>query len=141
VEGASALEALLESLDWEEYSHPAIKAPACGFKALLPEGLEGVLGVVKLSELPEDTQIVLDDRKGTGKVSAVIKGSRLDAPRCDYIVAILGPRPDLPDVEVVWTFHPGDPVRPSEVQADGLGGSTVTVKEAVELGLEWAKIE
>ena len=141
VANTAALEDLLEKMEWVEYNHPSIKVPARGFKASLPEGIEGVLGVVRLSELPEDARIVLDDRKNTGKVSAVVKGlPAQDMPKVDFLVAIIGPHPENPNVDVVWTFHPGDPIRPSEVPAEGLAGTTVTVKEAVDLGLEWAKI-
>ena len=142
VSDADALEDLLLKMDWVEYNHPSIKSPAKGYKAALPGGVEGVLGVVRLSDLPEDTRVTLDDRKGTGKVSAVVKGLPVGMrPRVDFIVALMGPHPELPEVEVIWTFHPGDPIRPSEVPADGLAGRIVSVKEAMDLGLEWAKLE
>ena len=135
------LENLLKELKWEKYNHPNIKPPAHGYKATLPSGIKGVLGIIKLSHLPSDTPVLLDDRKNTGKISAVVELPEKQLPEVNYIVLIAGPHPEKPEVEVVWTFHPGDPIRPSEVETDpSLVNKTVFVKEALALGLEWAKV-
>jgi len=102
------------------------------FKAELP----GQLGIIGLAGLPADAVVTLDDRKNTGKVSAVVEGVR--GEEVPFTVLILGLEQGD---EVVFTFHPGDPVRPSQVQAEpGLHGRTVTVSEALAMGLEMAKI-
>ncbi|OGZ54061.1 MAG: hypothetical protein A3H64_00430 [Candidatus Ryanbacteria bacterium RIFCSPLOWO2_02_FULL_45_11c] len=132
------LESALMVARWKPYSHPAI-APGCeAFAAFIP----GRMGVVPLRDLPSDAIVVLDDRKGTGKVSAVVKG--VLGPRVAFTVLILGREKDKEgnEYEIVFTFHPGEPVRPSPVDATpGLHGKKVTVAETLAMGLEMAKIE
>ena len=133
-------EVLLSALlteDWEPYSHPAI-APGCeAFVALIP----GRLGIVTIADMPAGTPVTLDDKKGTGKVSAVVRGVR--GAEVDFTVLILGPEKDSEghSYEVIYTFHPGDPIRPSTVSAEGMHGNVVTPAEAIALGLEMAKVE
>lgn len=127
------LEQMLRAADWDEYSHEAVMAGCEAFRA----PIKGQLGIVDLRHLPPDAVATLDDRKGTGKVSAVVAG--VLGEEVDYTVLILGQEQDE---EVVFTFHPGDPVRPSQVQTEpGLHGRQVTVSQALGMGLETAKIE
>lgn len=128
---ASELERKLLAADWEPYSHPAVMSGCTAFKAALP----GRLGVVDLATLPPDAVVTLDDRKNTGTVSAVVSGVR--GEMVDFTVAILGLEGER---EIVFTFHPGDPVSPSQVPATGLHGQQVTVSKARGMGLETAKI-
>ena len=126
------LEASLAVANWEPYSHPQVMAGCEAFKASIP----GRLGVVSLNDLPVDTSVTLDDRKKTGKVSAVVKGVR--GLKVDYTILILGQEQGE---EVVFTFHPGDPIRASQVNVEGMHGKVVTPAEAIAMGLETAKIE
>lgn len=129
---ASELEQKLLSLEWETYTHPAIQSGSSAFKA----GMPGRLGVIELATMPADTKVTLDDRKNTGTVSAVVEGIR--GPQVDFTILILGMEKGI---EVVFTFHPGEPVSPSKVQASpGMHGKKVTVAEALALGLKTAKI-
>lgn len=131
--GVSDVESALIGAEWEPFSHPAIMAGCEGFST---RSLKGHLGVVELTELPKDETVVLDDRKGTGKVSAVVRG--VSGPVTDHIVIILGQEQGK---EVVFTFHPGDPVRPSQVLMEpGMDGQEVSVEKALEMGLTTAKI-
>lgn len=126
------VEAKLVSAEWEEYSHEAIMAGCVAFKAALP----GQLGIVSLLTLPEDTPVVLDDRKNTGKVSATVSGVRGETVQ--FTVIILGQEQGR---EVVFTFHPGDPIRPSVVPCKaGLHGKKITIGEAFAMGFAMAKI-
>lgn len=136
VEGVTPeqLERVLLTAEWEEYSHPSVMAGSVAFKA----SISGRLGVVELRSLPSDTVVVLEDPKETGQVSAVIKGVR--GPEVDFTVLILGVEPGEIQ-EIVWTFHPGDPIRASQVSAEGLHGKTVSVQEALGMGLEFAKVQ
>lgn len=137
-EDAVTLESALMVADWEPYSHSAIAAGCEAFVALIP----GRMGVVTLRDLPSDAVVTLDDRKGTGKVSAVVKGVR--GPAVDFTVLILGREKDKEgnEYEIVFTFHPGDPIRPSPVDATpGLHGKQISVTEAISMGLEMAKVE
>jgi hypothetical protein len=126
------LEQMLLTADWEEYSHPAVMSECVAYKANIP----GKLGIVDLASLPVETVVTLDDRKNTGKVSATVKGVR--GQDVDFTVLILGPEQGE---EVIFTFHPGDPVSPSQVQVEpGTHGRQVTVSEAQGMGLGTAKI-
>jgi hypothetical protein len=133
VETAEELEQKLLSADWESYSHPAIME---GCEAFLARDIRGLLGVKALGEIAADTLVTLDDRKNTGKVSAVVQGVRGD--EVDFTVLIVGKEEGR---DVVFTFHPGEPVAPSKVSAEaGLHGKTVTVKEALAMGLTTVKL-
>lgn len=127
------LQLALLTAKWESYSHPAVMQGCEAFKASIP----GRLGIVSLTDLPSNTVVTLDDRKNTGKVSAVVRGVR--GPKVDFTVLILGQEQGQ---EVIFTFHPGDPVRPSSVEATpGLHGKQITAAEAIGMGLEMAKVE
>ena len=130
---AASLEEALLAAAWEPYSHSAVQE---GCSAFLTRDLEGRLGIVELASLPPDTVVTLDDRKNTGKVSAVVDG--VLGPVVDFTVIILG---DENGVEVVYTFHPGEPVRPSQVQCEaGMHGRRVTIAEALEMGFAMAQV-
>jgi hypothetical protein len=117
---------------WVEYSHPAIMVGCRAFRAQIP----GRFGIVELSTLPSGTIITLDDRKNTGKVSCVVKGIR--GEMVDFSVIILGMDNGM---EVVFTFHPGDPINPSQVLCEpGMHGREIAVAEALDMGLETVKI-
>ena len=119
ISSAASLEELLLKTDWEEYSHPDVMAECQAFKAMIP----GRLGVTPLAALPKDTVVTLDDRKGTGKVSCTVKGIR--GQQVDFTVLIVGTEDGR---EVCFTFHPGDPVRPSQIQTEsGMHGRQVAV--------------
>lgn len=128
------IEAAILSATWKEYSHPDV-APGC--TALVSHDMpQGHLGIVELSRLDPNLFVVLDDRKGTGTVSATIPG--VLGPLQDHTVLILGNENDM---EVVFTFHPGAPTRPSSVKTEpGLHNKAVTVAQAIEMGLTRAKI-
>lgn len=124
----------LQNAAWEEYAHGAIQAPAIGFRA----PIHGRLGIIRLSDLDPQTVVVLDDRKSTGKVAAVVEG--VLGPEVDFTVLLLGPGSEKGKL-VVWTFFPGEPINPSQVDAQEYAhGTQVTAARAIELGLEWAKI-
>lgn len=129
------LEKLVEAAEWESYSHSSINAPAEGYRS----NLAGEIGVDHVDNLPSDTLLVLDDNKGTGKLTPVARG--LPRKTVDFTVALVGPDEKG---QVIWTFFPGDPIRESTLKTDNpLGlkhGDTITVAQARELGLEFVKI-
>ena len=132
-DSAEELEKALISADWEPYSHDALMA---GTEAFVTKDIQGWLGIIDLVDLPTDAVVTLDDRKNTGKVSCVVEGVR--GEKVDFTVIILG---EHEGEEVVFTFHPGDPVNPAQVQVEpGMHGRQVAVSEAIGMGLETAKI-
>jgi len=127
------IENSLLNADWTPYSHENVKAPAKAFKA----NIAGYEGLVKLKTLPKDKTVVLDDRKNTGKVSVVADG--VLGKKVNHTVILIGPHEGS---EVVWTFHPSDPIMPSVVDAgEGMNGKEITVQEAIEMGFEYAKLK
>lgn len=136
VEGVSTtqeLESRLMSAHWRTYEHPDIM-PGC--KAFYTYDVSGELGVVELSSLEPDAMVTLDDRKGTGKVSCTVTGAH--GRHETFTVLIVGEEQGR---DVVFTFHPGAPVRPSVVQTEpGMHGRACAVAEAMAMGLTTAKI-
>lgn len=123
--------ALLEA-DWTETTHPDVMVGCRVFKT----NLEGRFGLVKISDLPDDTQLIADDSKHTGKVAMTVKGVRGKIVPETYL--IIGKEDG---VDVVFTFHPGEPVRPSIVEVSKLShGSIVSKSEARNLEFDYAKI-
>ena len=135
------LAAALMGANWEVAEPPAGSAmPGCGyFKTRDIPG--GRYGLVRIADLPDDTQILARDPKGTGMVSMAVQGVRGLEAFETWI--ILGPGDeDGVSGEVVWTFHPGDPVGPSRLEVKDVPDGTVLTKaKAMELGFDLAKIE
>lgn len=127
---AQDVESML-AVEWAPYEHPALMAGCSAYRA--PIG--GSVGLVQLSQLDPSTPVRLDDSKNTGKVCAVVGGVRSEEK--DFTVLILGPHEGS---EVVYTFHPGEPIAPSQVDAGGRHDTVVSAAEALKLGLEFAKV-
>lgn len=121
--------------DWKSFPECPNLLPGC--TAFKMHNVPGYLGVVELSKL--DPEILLDviDNKRTGKAKCIlVNGTK--GPETDEAVLILGTENG---VEVVYTFHPGMPIRPAEIPVEKLGGHTkVSVSEAIELGFTHACI-
>lgn len=150
---ASSPEQLLSVLlaaKWEPYDHPEIKIPGVGFRA----PIKGFNGMVSLAGLPSHGILTLIDPKGgeeywTGErsVSPSIRSSEYNLVPAseDFTVLIVGPTRDDSSEYEVWTFHPGNPVKPSMVnRIDEVGrdlhGRQVTVAEARSMGFNFAKL-
>ena len=120
--------------DWEEYGDCPNLIPGC--TAFVLHGVCGHLGVVELEKL--DPEMVLDviDNKKTGKAKCLAHVGI--GPKTDFATLILG---EEQGKEVVFTFHPGQPIRPSEIPVDALKGrNKITVREAMALGFETANV-
>ena len=131
----SILEALCRA-EWEPYNHPAI---APGSRAYRTFDIPGYMGIVNLRDLPKDTVVTLDDRKNCGRISATVRGVR--GEKTEFTTIIFTDEEGIP-VPVPSTFHPGEPVRPSQVETTpGLHGKQIIPDVAMsEYGLETAKI-
>jgi len=123
------LEALIKDAEWEEASHPDVLEGCRIFVAPIP----GTLGVVELAELPPDELVIMTDPKGTGYSTPTLLWHK--APEVNFTAIILGPEKGK---EVVYTLHPGWPIRPSRCQLPH--GTRLTASEAMALGLTHAKI-
>ena len=127
-----AIENAITSADWEETHHPDVMPGCRVFKAQLP----GLFGLVDISTLPKSTVFTADDRKGTGKISLTVHG--VPAVKVETTYLIVG---DEQGQQVVFTFHPGEPVQPSQVTTHQYKhGEKITMKKALKLGFKWAKL-
>ena len=128
---------------WCKYDHPNI-APGCHGYITYSQRLSGYIGLVPLAMVPSDTKCYLKDPKGCGKLSLCMKPINGDMWPVNYTVLITG---DDGYGQCMFTFHPGDPIKPSTLSADGnneLGlkdGDVITAKRAIELGFKHAKID
>ena len=130
------LEEALRNASYEPAEHPAV-APGC--KAYVTHDLMGAYGMVPLADLADDTTFVIADPKNTGKVSLMIwgwaEGQRM---LTDETWVIVGPNEGE---DVVYTFHPGQPVPRATTSTEELPvGTKLTKKEALELGFNMAKL-
>jgi hypothetical protein len=121
----------LQSAAWEPYTHPAITAGCTAFRA----PMAGRVGIVALASLPADTTVVLADAKRTGYVEATVPGAATTP--VDFAIIILG---EDEGREIVFTFHPGEPVAPSTLPASMFKGARMTAAEAMDHGLTHAKV-
>lgn len=126
----------LRAAQWEDFEHPAIAAPAQGF---ITRDITGVVGLVSLAELDPETPVRLCDGHATGYMSAVVVGGTPE--EVDFVVLLVGPNESPAAEPIVWTFHPGNPVRPSSLELDAASDREITAAEAIKLGFDLAKIE
>ena len=130
------LESAIRNADYEPAEHPAV-APGC--TAYVTHDLMGAYGMVLIEDQPEETMFVIADPKNTGKVSLMIwgwaEGNRL---LTNETWVIVGPNNGE---DVVYTFHPGQPVPRATTSTEELPvGTKLTKKEALELGFNMAKL-
>lgn len=128
------MEQALLSAEWIPAEHECV-APDCrAFKTTSIKS--GLYGMVKVADQPDDTIFVIEDQKNTGKVSLVMKGNHRIPAEETWI--ILGPEQGK---EVVYTFHPGEPIPRATTSTEELPvGTEVTKEEAMALGFNLAKV-
>ena len=125
----------LISQEWIETTHPDVMPECRVFKSNLA-GLEGILN---LENLPDDVELYAIDPKGTGKIGMGAGNIEKNPVQETYLI-IGKENIDGKDEDVVFTFHPGEPVRPSEVETKEIeDGTRLTKKEAKELGFDKVK--
>lgn len=126
------IESMLLSIVWTAFESPDVMPGCVAAKAKMP----GKLGVVDISKLPETTTFVFVDPKKTGFCEILVEGN---VPRreVEHTVIIMGKHES--GEEIVYTFHPGDPVMPSRREGMVPGGG-VTMETAKTLGFKYAKV-
>ena len=148
--------AILEA-NWEPYEHPDVMSGCQAYRASIP----GSMGIVSLTDLSDDETVMLVDYKETGNLSCVVTVEDPSLIEVDFSVLIIGKSPETLQKanpgktliygseeereancwsysDVVFTVHPGDPVRPSMVKGEPM---VTTVGEALRLGFLLAKVE
>lgn len=128
----------LATAEWVSYCHTDVKEPAQAFQADIP----GHVGVMPLADLLPDTVVVFDDRKETGNLEVVVPNTAM-MPAVSWTTLLVGPDREEPEKTVVWTFFPGNPIMPSQIPTgeEHNHGDKITAAKAMELGLEFAKVE
>ena len=101
-----------------------------------------------MAQLPPNTPVQLRTVKSGSGQSAIVSKDDVPGglPNVGYTVLLLGPH-EIKDEEgnvtgteeIVWTFFPGAPIKPSTTF--GAGDEDITAREARERGIEWAKIQ
>jgi hypothetical protein len=133
------IESDLLKKSWASYEHSAVKAPCVCALARLP----GLLGIIDIKDLPASTMFTLVDHKKDGYCELLYEGF---TPRrnVNFTTMILGPSEEDPDLEVIYTFHPGDPIVPSELHGvlknELRRGDSISLKMALEKGFTYAKM-
>lgn len=119
--------------DWEEYPDCPGLLPGCSAFKL---NIKGYLGVIPLASLDDAQLLRVINNKGTG-VAKLLAPKESIPQEVDFAVCILG----LEDGrEVIFTFHPGDPIPPDTVKVEDLDNSSITVAEAKSLGFVYANL-
>ena len=131
-DAGSVLDALLDVI-WMKYDGcPNLMAGCRAFKAAIP----GTIDLRKVADLADDTSVRWVDA-GHGYQYPTIVG---DAGNyVDYTTLIVGPEAGR---EVVYTFHPGAPIRPAQVPADA-DTTAITSIAALKTAypeIEWVKV-
>lgn len=127
----SVLNVILDTL-WAEYPSCPNLIPGCkAFKAAIP----GTIGLYRVDDIAPLTPVRWVN-PGHGYQYPVVGGA--NGVYVDYTTLIVGEEGGR---EVVFTFHPGDPIQPTQVPADFDTGSVkniVDLKAAIP-GIEWIK--
>lgn len=119
--------------DWEEYPECPGLLPGC---AAFKLQIKGYLGVIPLDILDDAQELRVINNKGTG-VAKLLAPTDSIPREVDFAVCILGMEDGR---EVIFTFHPGDPIPPDTIKVEDLGKSSITVAEAKSLGFVYANL-
>lgn len=112
---------------------PTALMPECRY--LVVKG-GGEVGIVKAEDLSDDTEVKVVRTKPGSPCSLVVEGENF--PTADFGVIVIGPnekaKPEDPEPstkEMVWTAHPGLPIRPAKDDS-WPEGSTITIADVKE---------
>ena len=131
-DAGSVLDALLDVI-WMKYDGcPNLMAGCRAFKAAIP----GTIDLRQVSDLADDTPVVWVHTY-QGYQYPTVAGT--EGEYVDYTTLIVGPEAGR---EVVYTFHPGDPIRPAQVPADvdTTAISNIAALKAAYPEIEWVKV-
>ena len=128
----AVMNTLLDTL-WQEYPECPNLMPGCrAYRAAIP----GTIDLRQVSDLADDTPVRWVD-PGHGYQYPTVEG--VEGEYTDTTTLIVGPEAGK---EVVYTFHPGDPIRPSQISADvdTAGIDTIAALKPAYPEIEWVKV-
>lgn len=131
-DAAAVLDVLLDTV-WLDAPEVPNLLPGCkAFKAAIP----GTIDLCRVADLAETMPVTWVD-SGHGYQYPTIAAT--SGEYVDYTVLITG---DEQGRRVVFTFHPGDPIRPSQVPADAdtTAVSDIATLKAAFPNIEWVKV-
>ena len=131
-DASAVLDVVLDTL-WQEYPSCPNLIPGCrAYRAAIP----GTIDLRQVSDLEDDTPVVWV-RTDHGYQYPTVAGT--EGEYVDETVLIVGPEAGR---TVVYTFHPGNPIKPSQISAD-TDVSAVTTIAALKTAypqIEWVKV-
>ncbi len=117
----------LKSIDYVEVEHPDVQEGCKCFKT----DLKGLVGIIDIENLTDDTKFWAIDPKNTGKIS--VGASNVSKVQADESYVIVSQEEINEEKQwVVATFHPGEPVRPSLITTDQIKDGQLLTKEDIE---------
>ena len=128
----------LDGDDREKFIAMGVKPEALmAFCRYLKVETPGEVGIANVKDLAPDTKVKIIRTKQNAPCSLVVEGQNL--PITEFGTIIIGPNekgknPDDPKPstkEMIWTVHPGLPVRPA-TEDIWPEGSEITVKDVIE---------
>lgn len=125
---------------WKETTHEYVCTPA---RVYHTNDMTGTYGMIALSDLSEEIVLEVDDRKDTGMASLVYRidqatGQLFQLLNQVSVWLITGPGDDGKDI--IWTFHPGEPVPVTQTLSEDFKEEQITVHAARKLGMVYAKV-
>ena len=131
-DAAAVLDALLDVI-WMKYDGcPNLISGCKAYKAAIP----GTIDLRQVSDLADDT-LVRWVNPGHGYQYPTVEG--VEGEYTDFTTLIVGPEAG---VNVVYTFHPGNPIRPSQISADAdtTNITSIAALKAAYPEIEWVKV-
>ena len=131
-DAAAVLDALLDVI-WMKYDGCPNLIPGCkAYKAAIP----GTIDLRQVSDLTDDTPVRWVN-PGHGYQYPTVEG--VEGEYTDFTTLIVGPEAG---VNVVYTFHPGNPIRPSQISADTdtTNITSIAALKAAYPEIEWVKV-
>lgn len=140
-DGIKSVEELKEKIrnaNWEKAEHENVMFGCTAYKTKDIPG--GHYGIIAIDNLPENVDIIASEpNKKTGMITMMVSSEQVPkGPATDETWLIVG---DEEGHDVVFTFHPGEPVSPSQLKVDDYkGGENITPQQAKALGFDFVKI-
>lgn len=136
-EDPKALESALLEAGWEPYQHPSICEGCVGFKTYDIPGMLGMDTIENVkAEMGSNFKLKVINPKHLPFSEVGFSSIRTNVT---YTVIILGQEKDC---EVVFTFHPGQPIEPDNAlpSEQWKDGDSISIDQAIALGVRWVKI-